>query len=82
MTVGIASKVDGQGRPLTPWMGAVPPFRADAPPRDWERWHDGQFTRRGILRRSAMTAVNRPVPRLASHHYRTVERDQRTVYFY
>lgn len=50
------------GKPLTEWMGAMPRFSSDAPPKDWERQH----ARR--LSKSAMKN-DRPVPRLASHHY-------------
>jgi hypothetical protein len=52
---GVVAKVGEHGLPLTPWMGAVPNFSPDAPPRDWERQHS--------------VAHKRPIPRLAGHQY-------------
>lgn len=51
------------GKPLTDWMGAMPRFASDAPPKDWERQHARRLSKDGLAPR------NRPVPRLASHHY-------------
>lgn len=65
----------------TEWMGAVPRFNADAPPRDWERQHAGTRAIGSTVFTSFRNGA-RPVPRQANCHFIGVDRDVRNVYFY
>lgn len=58
--------------------------RADGPPKDWAPTHHHALTVTVTdrhRRSGASIRVNRPVPRLASHHYVGHPRDSRDVYF-
>ena len=75
----------GTAKPRTEWMGAVPRFSVDGPPRDWAQAHDTALQRTVLnptLRSGHSIRVNLPVPRRASCHYYRVDADCRNVYFY
>lgn len=69
-------------RQRTSWMGAVPPFSADAPPADWERQHARGRTQLRTATGLLVRAVNSPVPRQASCHYYATVGGPATFYFY
>lgn len=71
--------------PLMKWMGMVPRFMAEGPPRDWTQAHDTALQRTVLdprLRSGHSMTINRPVPRQASCHFLAVDADHRNVYFY
>ena len=69
----------GTAKPRTEWMGAVPRFTPDAPPRDWVKQHNMP---RGIGTKAFATNGARPVPRRANCHFYGIDSDTRNVYFY
>lgn len=95
MGTGKRTWVDNVERPRTPWMGAVPKFTADRPPRDWERQHDHalQVTALNANRLHRIHTIdpkqatrlhdNRPAPRQAgAHYYNSMSHDSGAVLLY
>lgn len=70
---------------MTPIAIDPAPARIDPPPpADWVRAHDLALRVTVLARQASLPLLirNRPVPRLADHHYFALDRDRNNRYFY